>query len=260
MMDANTTALLVGASQSSDPTANWTLIRIDIDPGTNALNGDYDVLGFNGNWAVVSFDIYKLYDYDHTNLYLFAKSDLYSAKSSKVPYKVYSDPYGAFVPATDYDNMPNRMFLLQEDFGYSSGLIVSEMQGAVGSELFYPARGYVQPPDYWANTPIDTYLIGPQLGSNTKIDTGDSRLQNCLLRNGSIWCTQTIFLPPTNPHRASVQWWQIATTGYQVLQRGRIDDPTGTILYAYPSIAVNKNSDVLIGYNRFSASQYVSAH
>jgi len=56
-----------------------------------------------------------------------------------------------------------------------------------------------------------------------------------------------------------VQWWQIGTDG-TILQRGRIDDPTGNLFYGYPSIAVNQNNDALIGYTRFSASNYPSAY
>src|SRR5439155_4788512 len=61
------------------------------------------------------------------------------------------------------------------------------------------------------------------------------------------------------PTRNAVQWWQLTTAG-AVQQRGRIDDASGATFYAYPSIAVNANSDVLIGYSRFSASQYASGN
>jgi len=37
-------------------------------------------------------------------------------------------------------------------------------------------------------------------------------------------------------------------------------DASGATFYAYPSIAVERDSDVLIGYSRFSASQYASAN
>jgi uncharacterized repeat protein (TIGR01451 family) len=68
-----------------------------------------------------------------------------------------------------------------------------------------------------------------------------------------------IFLPATTPTRAAVQWWQLSTAG-AIQQRGRIDDSTAATFHAFPSIAVNANSDVLIGYSRFSASQYASAN
>jgi hypothetical protein len=45
------------------------------------------------------------------------------------------------------------------------------------------------------------------------------------------------------------------------LQFGRIDDGVPPLtFYAYPSLAVNKNNDVLIGYSRFSSSQFASAN
>jgi uncharacterized repeat protein (TIGR01451 family) len=99
----------------------------------------------------------------------------------------------------------------------------------------------------------------PQLGTTQLIDSGDARMQKCSYRNGSLWCAHHVFLPATTPTRSSVQWWQLSTAG-AVQQRGRIDDPSGATFYAYPSIAVNANNDVLIGYSRFSASQYASAN
>src|ERR1035437_5102890 len=103
--------------------------------------------------------------------------------------------------------------------------------------------------------------FGPQLGTSVKIDTGDSRLDNCLMRNGTIWCAHTVFVPYGQPTRAAAQWYQIDPSGTTpaLVQRGRIDDPSGTFFYAYPTIAVNKNNEALIGYTRFSANDYPSA-
>ena len=39
----------------------------------------------------------------------------------------------------------------------------------------------------------------------------------------------------------------------------RIDDPSGALFCACPTIAVNKNNKALIGYTRFSADDYPSA-
>jgi hypothetical protein len=38
-----------------------------------------------------------------------------------------------------------------------------------------------------------------------------------------------------------------------------VDDPTNANFYAYPSISVNRNNDALIGYTRFTASDYPAA-
>ncbi len=45
-----------------------------------------------------------------------------------------------------------------------------------------------------------------------------------------------------------------------MLQQGRLENPGGGVHFAYPSIAVNTNDDALVGYSRFSASQYPSAN
>ena len=55
-----------------------------------------------------------------------------------------------------------------------------------------------------------------------------------------------------------MQWWQVTPTG-DIQQLGRIENPTGQVHYAFPSIAVNRCNDVLVGFNSFSTNQYVSA-
>ena len=75
-----------------------------------------------------------------------------------------------------------------------------------------------------------------------------------------LWFAHTIFLPAgSSPTRSAVQWWQLNPTG-GLTQFGRIEDTTGSNYYAFPSIAVNKFNDVLIGFSRYSSNQYVSAN
>ncbi len=54
-----TSALLVGASQTSDPTGGWYLNRIDGDPD-NLAWVDYPSLGFNANWIVVQVNMFNI--------------------------------------------------------------------------------------------------------------------------------------------------------------------------------------------------------
>ena len=106
-----------------------------------------------------------------------------------------------------------------------------------------------------------------QLGSTRKIAGNDSRIQDVVYRNGSLWTTHHVFLPAGVPTRSSVQWWQITPTpagpavptGGTVNQFGRVDDPTGFFFREFPSIAVNVNNDVLIGYSQFSPAQFPSS-
>ena len=109
----------------------------------------------------------------------------------------------------------------------------------------------------WADTEptqsgADFAPQGPSCGG-AKIQTNDSRIQNVVWRKGTLWATHTVFLPSPTPNRASVQWWQVQTNA-TVSQRGLVDEPGATRFYAFPSIAVNKNDDVLVGFSSFSAS------
>jgi hypothetical protein len=67
-----------------------------------------------------------------------------------------------------------------------------------------------------------------------------------------------IGLPAAAPARTAIQWWQLAPDG-TILQRGRLDDPSGARFYGFPSLAVNRSEDVLIGFSSFSEQQFASA-
>ena len=109
-----------------------------------------------------------------------------------------------------------------------------------------------QPPNSGAD-------FAPQLGASVKVQNNDSRVGNLVYRNRYLWFAQTVFLPAGTPTHSAVQWWQV-NPAVGVTQRGRIEDATGTNLYAFPSIAVNRFNDVLIGFSRYSSNQYVSGN
>jgi uncharacterized protein (TIGR03437 family) len=260
----STSAMLVGVSQTGDPGGTWNLYKIDVGPSGNW--GDYPVLGFNGNWVVVSLNFFTIRgnNYVNTTLYVFSRSDLY--QNGRGTYTTFNDDLGELIPAADFDNQPNHLYFVRTfagDVGVHDGvgtIEISQLQGPVGSETFAGGNvGEIAINDAWADSGANGADFAPQASSTRKIDTGDSRVQNCLLRGGTIWCAHTIFLPPSDPTRSTVQWFQVDPAKLTVLQRGRIDDPTNTYFYAYPTIAVNRNADVLIGYNRFSAQDYPSA-
>jgi len=272
--NTSSSALLVGVSQTGDPGGAWNMYKINVATSSPGNWGDYPVLGFNGNWIVVSLNLFNIdsntntcCNYVNTTLYVFNKADLYSAGQGG--YVTFSDENGELIPAADFDKQPNTLYFVRAFAADAGGLNgsgsieISKLQGPVGSETFAGGNvGEIPIADPWADSGANGADFLPQLGTPNKIDAGDSRVQNCVLRGGTIWCAHTIFLPYSSrkgPTRSSVQWFQVDPAKLQVLQRGRIDDPSGTYFYAYPTIAVNANNDVLVGYNRFSAQDYPSA-
>jgi hypothetical protein len=248
-------ALLVGVSATGDPGGDWYLFRIDEGPA--GFWADYPVLGFNANWVVLAANIYTLPPgaYDRTDVYVFQKSDLYANGTGA--YQTFSDDQGEFTLARDYDNgSPSAFYLVQAFGGSESSVRVSTITGPSGQEQFHAGAGVIPLNDSWAEAAPAGDDFAPQYASWAKVDTGDSRLQNCALRQGAIWCAHTVFLPADKPVRAAVQWFQIDPVAIQLLQAGRIEDPAGAVFYGFPSIAVNRNNEALIGFTRFSRNGF----
>jgi len=255
-------SLLIGASQSADPTGNWRLYRLDLD-ATNTNWGDFPSLGFNKDWAVITINMFSVdgNTFAESNLYAIEKSDLYAGTS--ISFALFSDSSNTLAPALTYDNTLATLYLVQHWNGDAPGgkgiLRISTITGAVGSEVFTPGTDFVSTRNPWASSPPGGGDFAPQKDTADKIQLNDSRISSPVIyRNGSLWAAQTAFLPANSPDRAAVQWWQFLPNG-TLQQFGRVDDSTGTFFYAYPSIAVNSQNDVLLGYSSFSASQFASA-
>ncbi len=257
-------SVLMGVSQTSDPTGTWNLYRIDADPA-NVAWADYPSFGFNKNWIVVQINMFAVSNnaFIRSNIYAFNKADLYSGGTGL--FTLFLDSSGGFAqtPAITYDTTVSTMYLLEDWFGNSGGmgiLRLSTITGPVGSETYTPGVVFPSVADPWEDIGSTGFAdFAPQSGSTQKIMCNDARMQNTVYRNGSLWSTHTIFLPAGSGTRCSAQWWKLSTAG-AVLDRGRIDDPSGNIFYAFPSIAVNKNDDALLGFSRFSASQFASGN
>ncbi len=259
--NSTNSAMLIGVSQTSDPTGTWNLFSVDAD-GTNATWADFPSVGFNKDWIAVNMNMFTVgasSSFARSNVWVFTKASLYNNLAPSAPFRLFTDTSGSstLVPALTYDATLATLYLVDVFTSSTATLRIGTITGAVGAETYTPATSFptATSANGWAVTGPDA----PQLGPAPLIESGDRRMQSCSYRNASLWCVHHIFLPATNPTRTAVQWWQL-TTGGAIQQRGRIDDASGATFYAYPSIAVNANSDVLIGYSRFSASQYASAN
>jgi hypothetical protein len=117
-------------------------------------------------------------------------------------------------------------------------------------------------------------------GNSLNINAGDARVANAVFRDGHLWLVPKIGVPgaadadgAVEPgeatQRVAAQWWQLTAAG-AVVQRGRVEDPTASIQngpfplndgshYGWPSIAVNRNDDVLINFTEFEEDDYADA-
>ncbi len=255
-------SVLLGVTQTNDPTGAWNLYRVDVD-SKNILWADYPSLGFNSKWVVVTVNMFSISGdvYGNSSIFAFDKANLYAGGPGNLIR--FDDPYG-FTQAPSvtlgYDYGPGTVYLVEDWIGNYKGqgyLRVSTLTGAVGNETYTPGWFFVVTTSPWEDAPPGGADFAPQLGSTKKIQNNDARILSCVLRNASLWVTHTVFLPAGAPTRAAAQWWSFSE--YGVSEFGRVDDPTGAVFYAFPTLAVNKFSDVLLGYSQFTASQYAAA-
>jgi hypothetical protein len=259
--ESSDAAILIGVSQTSDPTAGWNLYKVNLGSSANWV--DYPTLGFNKNWIVVQANIFTIAggNFVNSTIWAFDKADLYAGGSGK--YTVLTPTSGfTQVPATTMDPDLSTMYLLEPSNSGSGKLRIDTITGPVGSEVLTTGAAYPTGPSAWQTfSPVTNFA--PQRGSNENIDTEDGRIQSCVYRNGSLWASHTVYLPATGtPTRTAAQWWQInvSAPGFgQVQQFGRIDDPRAANFYAYPSLAVNQYGDVMLGYTHFGTGIYASA-
>jgi len=260
---STSSSVLIGVSQTTDPTGVWNLYKLAGDQTaarnnvTPTLWADYPSIGFNKTWVIVTVNMFTISGngFSKATIFAFDKAGLYAGVGAQsLSAAVFDDTNGfTEAPAVTYDNTLATMYLANRWNGDSGGfgfLRIETITGTVGTES-YNTGPFVSTQNPWGFTGSTNFA--PQAGGSALIDAGDDRLLKLVYRNGSLWASQSVFLPAASPTRSSAQWWQFLPDA-TVQQFGRVDDPTNTNFYAYPTIAVNKNSDALVGYAHFSSS------
>ena len=259
---SNNSCTLLAVSKTSDPTQGWNMYKVDVD-ATNVRWVDFPSIGFNAKWIVVQMNLFPMPGNSGTShqIYVWDKADVYNNGAGVfTKFEVTNEGTAVACPSIHYDNSTDRMFLIRAASGNSAGKGTLTMRTITGptTNPVMSAPLSIQSNNTWATGAGTNGNFNPQLGSTNLINAGDHRMRQVVVRNGRIWATHAIFLPMSGPNRSSVQWWELDTLG-NIIQRNIIDDATGARHYNYPSIAVNKKNDVLIGYSSFSNSQYASA-
>jgi hypothetical protein len=269
--DVNTTksAVLIALSQTSDPTGDWDMASIRVHPEAapdNYLYADYPNVGYNKKWLAASVNLYKgtnevagTKEFVGSRIFAFHKPDY--IRKGKVNYTQFDDPdFFTVVPATTFDADDTNLLFITEQSTYA--LRISALSGKVGQEHYTPnyARTPLKGIESWEFS-IGKTNISPQKAAAKSIFANDSRMHALAKRNGKLWAAHHVFLPEgmENVDRTAVQWWNLETNA-TIIQRGYIQDTNAVKQYTFPSMAVNKNGDVLIGYSGFSKDTYASAY
>ena len=91
----------------------------------------------------------------------------------------------------------------------------------------------------------------PQKGTDERTASGDRNPKNIVLQNNHLWFSQTINIDG----RAAVRWNQVALDG-RIVQHGLLSHPTNS--YIQTTIAVNRQDDVLVGFQETGPDMFIS--
>jgi hypothetical protein len=261
-----TSSLLIAVSSTNDPTGTWTGYAFDVD-ATDANWFDYPSIGFNNNWIVVTGNLFPVtppFYFQGAQVYIFDKAALYAGPSAPTVLTRPTSEGSTICPAITLDNSMNTEYLVSNWNGNSGGngyLRIYTITGTPAAPVYTMTMLLPNVAQPWGFSPNATGAdFAPQSGAAQLIQNNDSRMQDVVFQNGSVWCAHSAFLPASTPTHSAAQWWQIDPTTATVQQFGRVEDTTATNFYAFPSIGVNAYNDVLLGYSSFSAAQFASAN
>ena len=218
----------ISVSETSDPTGAWNTYPV------SAKNGrDGGGIGYSRKWIGYSFPGGP----EQTFVLKMAEA------KAGVPATVYHFPGSLGHPVLTQDaiddlyffHVSNSHFTIRRvtDSGDGTPQCVTVASTAHGlTHVGYPPQS-------------------PQKGTEQKTSSGDRNPKNLVLQNGCLWFSQAV----NCNGRSAVQWHQVRTDG-SIVQTGLISDPdTG---YIQTTIAVNRNEDVLVGFQETNENMFIS--
>lgn len=240
-----TTRIYLAVSMSDDPTGSWFKSSFVVSQGSDAGKWpDYPTLGVDEDGIYTA--AYMVGGSSKMSIFALDKAPLIAPDPSMGNIYAFRElPWeGAIQPVHTFDTVLGEYFVSRAS---STTLRVRLLTG-LPSPPVLTEKGFVTVPSN--SDPPDA----PALGSTTPLDTVDSRLMNAVYRNGAIWTTHCINVDG----RAASRWYKINIVNVTLADYGTIQDPV--MYYFFPTIMVNTNDDVVMGFSGTCSGQYAAAY
>ena len=288
---SDTSLVLVAVSDDSDPNGTWTVTeintKIDIDtadmPPAVLLPHwlDYPGLGVDEEAVYITGNMFRFFDGSATSgdfggnrVIIIDKGvigGLYDGGMASASIFDYPALSGAF-PLT---HMPTQVY---GNPGGTTGTWLTGYSGlSNGTEDFVQLVRIDDPlgtPTFTQNFvdlgDVDDTGGGgipdaPQSGGATPIDSGDRRVIDAIWRDNAIYfTTQVLPAAGDDAGEATSFWGQISTTGTPAFLQGSTiggdDDISPDTYTSYPSIAVNNDGGIVVGFSASSSSTFPSSY
>jgi hypothetical protein len=222
--------LNISVSSTANPTKSWNIYPISLTTAT-----DGGALGYSKKWLGYTYPK----DTGGGTVLLLTED----AKNGKET-KVYHFGRNIGQVAFGQDTEDDIYFLEVDETNFTLNKITTDAQN-----IPYVSK-------VWEKAHQLKYMDFPpasaQKGTQTLVASGDRNPKNLVIQGGYLWFAQTI----NYENQAAVQWHQISLKDGSIVQTGLIRKVGSNYIQA--TIAVNKDLDVLLGFQETNANMYVS--
>jgi len=246
-VDYNKSTVLIAVSDSGNPSLGWHRYRFLVDPN-DIREADFTRMALTRDSIVITASIYNP-NAAFADIYIIRKTDAYGGAATLPVTQVHGNGYD-LIPV---DGRADATVYIVTPIGPDGASLAAAVYSFNGTT--FTSLGNAAAPSLNITGP-QVAGIASQLGSNLKLQAGFVSIYDAVLRNGTLWLAAGIYL--NSPLRTSILWWRIGMSNPLRVDTGIVDDATGTTMYAFPSIAVNKLGAALIGYSIFKPSIYPS--
>jgi hypothetical protein len=286
----------VAVSQTGDPVSGgWFLYAIQHDPANPTWIGDYPKFAFWNSGGSPAQNAYyltiNLFDgptlaFEGVRVFALDRASMLTGGAANsiafnIPPAGLGDSY-SLVPAGfrtgDSPALGRDEFLLSVDSPATGGVTLTQVHGwkfhvdfgtpansTLGIGLNHSPNANISVAGF-VDAFTTTTLLVPQTGTTVKLDTlGDKIMTPVVYQNRSgvesLWASQTVLLNyPNGP--TAVRWYQFNVTGGNfpatAVQQQSWNNGNDGLWRWMPSIAVDQNGNMAIGYSTSSATQQPS--
>ncbi len=285
-------SVLVGISDTADPQGTWLLYRTTVGFATGSAapfaNGgwaDFPMLGFNKNWVAIGYNMHAVTNNAFVRGEVLVINYPQLRAGTLGGSRVNLSNNFCLHPATTFSATEETLYLVEHLSSAGATLAVGRVTGtpaAPSVALFGP---FTRPGGAWVNpggdllpqncvpgSPVPTFTCP---ASPRKLETSDAQVRgNVVFRNGKLFYSQTvgIDLAGGDPIDHTAAQWTVmtptaptpTTLAVTFNDGGRVEDATATATnggkwYAYTSLSVNKNEDIILGFSEFESDDFVDA-
>ncbi|MEQ1905175.1 MAG: hypothetical protein ABL888_13390 [Pirellulaceae bacterium] len=218
----------ISISETANPTGAWNTYPV---PAPNGVDGGG--IGYSRRWVGYSFPG------GDEQTFVVRSADLKSGKPATIFH--FSGNLGQPVANQDADDDLYFFQLTNEEF------VIRKITDAGDGTPKYSVVSRAKHNLKYVGWPPQS----PQKDGEKPTASGDRNPKNLVKQGEHLWFSHTV----NCEGRAAVQWHQLKLD-CSVVQSGRISSPTASFIQT--TIVVNKNLDVLVGFQQTSETMYIS--